>query len=448
MDNTSTPASFMTVEKLNDIEKAYYLPLVIFLIVLMIIGIIGNLFVVCIFKKKFKRSSARIYIIALAMADMSVCVVGIPYHVLDLTWILTYTHTPVCKLLSFLVSSCTLSSIFILLVVGLNRYLKVCRPLKYQIRDFGDRKACLIAVVLATISSIPNGFLYGTSSVYEYMESYNITGVECFIDDAYLDSPLGIGYMGYKMLLFLLSVGFLVVIYGLIGRTIYQHDRMAITLERSAYRCFCCRVDNDNDDDMDYCEDGNDLDEIRMSALDVKHNTVRRSTEHPMDNDLDDLDGDASKNSPDASKNSPDTSSKPVNKKHGQSIVKQSKDKKDKHKKQLRETMIRHSPPGQKAKEKTTRKITLMMMTITVIFIVTFLPFIIISFLDSMDEAFWLYLSYPEAILYDFLLRLYLVNNIANPFIYSFWDKKFRKEFVMFLMRLYCCKKTREREHD
>ncbi|WAR15794.1 AKAP5-like protein [Mya arenaria] len=299
------------------------------------------------------------------MADMSVCVVGIPYHVLDLTWILTYTHTPVCKLLSFLVSSCTLSSIFILLVVGLDRYLKVCRPLKYQIRDFGDRKACLIAVVLATISSIPNGFLYGTSSVYEYMKSYNITGVECFIDDAYLDSPLGIGYMGYKMLLFLLSVGFLVVIYGLIGRTIYQHDRMAITLERSAYRCFCCRVDNDNDDDMDYCEDGNDLDEIRMSALDVKNNTVRRSTEHLMDNDLDDLDGDASKHSPDASKISPDTSSKPINKKHGQSIVKQSKDKKDKHKKQLRETMIRHSPPGQKAKEKTTRKITLMMMTIT-----------------------------------------------------------------------------------
>ncbi|KAH3709552.1 hypothetical protein DPMN_069016 [Dreissena polymorpha] len=49
------------------------------------IGLLGNACVVVVYKLKFKRSSARVYIISLALADMSVCLVGLPYHIIDLT---------------------------------------------------------------------------------------------------------------------------------------------------------------------------------------------------------------------------------------------------------------------------------------------------------------------------------------------------------------------------
>jgi hypothetical protein len=79
------------------------------------------------------------------------------------------------------------------------------------------------------------------------------------------------------------------------------------------------------------------------------------------------------------------------------------------------------------------------MLTITVVFIVSYLPFIIISILDSIDEGFWDGRTIVESVFLDCMLRLYLVNNVTNPVIYSFWDEKFRRETKLLLIRLSCC---------
>ncbi|XP_052251181.1 D(2) dopamine receptor A-like [Dreissena polymorpha] len=463
-------ATFLLIENENDQQRVLYLPTLVILVILMMIGLLGNACVVVVYKLKFKRSSARVYIISLALADMSVCLVGLPYHIIDLTYPFNYQSFVTCKILSFLISSCTLSSILILLVVGLDRYLKVCRPLKKQIVDFGDRKACVIAAIIAMIFSLPYAFIYGNSSVQMSVNGYNITGSECFIDDAYSESEesvLGIGYLSFIILLFVLSVLYLLVMYGLIFRTIRRMDDVNITLHRAKDSC-CCRVYSESIDDPDenaddecvakietvhvetqllptYNDTDNDLKaatvtsarSVEYKAADDECGTTIETvhddshvvpTYAPTNNDVNAL----------SKKEALVTTGSTVEQRFALQYVER-RLKKSKISKTTSNALIRHTISGTKGKEKHTRKITLMMLTITIVFIVTYLPFIAISMVDAIDDDFWNALSDFEVVFYDLILRIYLLNNIANPIIYSFMDVKFRREVVKILKGIFGC---------
>ncbi|XP_053383050.1 cholecystokinin receptor type A-like [Mercenaria mercenaria] len=405
----------ITLEELDKSERLKYLPLTVLLVTIMVIGIVGNTLVLIVYKTKFTRSSARCYILSLAMADLAVCLFGIPYHLLDLTLILTYTHTNVCKVLSFFIGACTLSSVFILLVVGLDRYFKVCRPLKRQIRDFGDRKACLLATFGAVVISIPNGFIYGQSSVLTPVN--NLTGVECFIADEYHGSDLAVGYLGFNMLVFVMSVLFLIIIYGFICRKIYQHDKMSveITLKKSKKICFCFTVDNQDEEDG-----GEELTSALNNALtdDITDTHFVTNAEFQS-----------------SAIETETTEKKVLNVKFKNSKGKPNRTETAK----TMCTMIRHKKPGSKAEEKNKMKITLMMMTITIVFVISYLPFIVISIMDTVEEALWTDMTVTESLLLDLMLRSYLINNAANPVIYSFWDNRFRNETKRLLRKFAFC---------
>jgi hypothetical protein len=320
----------------------------------------------------------------------------------------------VCKILSFLLGACTLSSVFILLVVGLDRYLKVCRPLKSQIKDFGDRKACLLASFVAIVISFPHVIIYGQSTVPTKVD--NLTGVECFISDGYQGSELAVGYLGFEMLVFVMSVIFLIIIYRFICRKIYHHDRMSgeITLEKTKTSfCFCCAVRN-QEDEMPGKKSASVLDKGNSVDIDETDTDLQRVVP-----ETENTDGELTKLKEVKGKNNV--------KGAGRSSC----------------VMVRHVRPGSKAVEKNTMKITLMMLTITVVFIISYFPLIIVSILDSTDKDFWADRSITESVFLDFMLRLYLVNNVANPIIYSFWDFRFRKETKLLLKKLTCCFKRK-----
>ncbi|XP_060569516.1 orexin receptor type 2-like [Ruditapes philippinarum] len=387
----------VNIVQLNATELLKYLPVTIILLIIMCVGIAGNILVIYIYKSKFKRSSARVYILSLAFADLTVCIFGIPYHVLDLTQILTYPNKYLCKVFSYFIGACTFSSIFILLVVGLDRYLKVCRPLKRQIVDFGDRKACIIAVLVAIAISVPNGIIYGHSSVNTGVNNH--TGIECFIDDDYQGSSLVFGYLVFNMFVFLISVVILIIFYTLICRTIYKNDSNGeITLQNRRKVCLCCYGDASTG--------GEDIEMEEAEQINIENKNVFSEEEKVIQ--------------------------RPSNKKSLSTKKNFAR----------RETLIRHAGRNErKDKENNTRKITLMMMTITIVFIISYLPFMIISVMDNLDETFWDRLTESKAIIFDLLLRIYLINNAANPIIYSFWDFRFRKETAILISKVFCCGK-------
>ena len=172
------------------------------------------------------------------------CCVGLPYHTLDLTHLLTYHHTEIRQALSNLSGAANLGSVFVLMVVTVDRFQNVCRPLKKQVVDFGSRRACAIAIISAIIISIPNVIIYGEGSVTKSAQGYNLTGVECFIDDEYAESTFAVAYLGFYILVFIICVLALVVLYTFICREIYRNQAFHSQDYSGNGGCFRCTSAN------------------------------------------------------------------------------------------------------------------------------------------------------------------------------------------------------------
>jgi uncharacterized membrane protein SpoIIM required for sporulation len=69
-----------------------------------------------------------------------------------------------------------------------------------------------------------------------------------------------------------------------------------------------------------------------------------------------------------------------------------------------------------------TIRITTMLFIITVIFVISFLPYLIISILNGMDNHFWNDMSTGELVIINLLMRTYFINNMVNPIVYWFLD--------------------------
>ena len=463
----STEVEARLLGAINLRETIKHAPVLAFYIFIMIVGLIGNSFVLYIYKIKFKRTSARTYILCLALLDFLVCCVGLPYHTLDLMHLLTYYHTEVCRALSYLSGAVNLGSVFVLMVVAVDRYLKICRPLKKQVVDFGDRRACAIAIISAIIISIPNAILYGESSVETSANGFNLTGIECFIDDEYAETTFAVAYLGFYILVFIICVLTLIILYAFICREIYRNQVYHSQETSSKGGCFSCTSANEDDVDTDSDCSGDQRDTITMSTTsesvseddrqDVKHDVDHLDTIKEEQN-IDRADNSKRENKVANTKEvendgatesllrTPETSKtreskkvdSPVSKKLSAKVESRKQSKHRSVKPLKSNALIRHTTKG--ATEKHTRKITLMMLTITAVFIISYLPFIIISLADSVDAEYWKDMSEGMAVFVDFMLRFYLINNMANAIIYSFWDERFRRECVIIIRKLFCCK--------
>lgn len=80
-------------------------------------------------------------------------------------------------------------------------------------------------------------------------------------------------------------------------------------------------------------------------------------------------------------------------------------------------------------------KLSLMFMLITVIFLICYIPKVIIMLLEANSPMFWEELSADTRPFVLFIYRMFIINNIANPFIYAFLDKAFLSN----LKTLLCC---------
>ena len=79
-------------------------------------------------------------------------------------------------------------------------------------------------------------------------------------------------------------------------------------------------------------------------------------------------------------------------------------------------------------------RISLMFMVITAVYIVCFLPKLVMMVWESRKPDFWQTMSVSEMGIFRFLYTLFILNNISNPFIYGGLDKKFQSE-----LKKLCC---------
>nr|KAG5712473.1 hypothetical protein BaRGS_011447 [Batillaria attramentaria] len=86
------------------------------------------------------------------------------------------------------------------------------------------------------------------------------------------------------------------------------------------------------------------------------------------------------------------------------------------------------------------RRTTLMLFLITVVYVVSFLPYLILMVVKVLDEDSLSGRGDGWELAHNILIRSYFINSMANPIIYSFCSRTFRKETNMFLHCRYCKK--------
>ncbi|XP_071836991.1 orexin/Hypocretin receptor type 1-like isoform X2 [Apostichopus japonicus] len=119
--------------------------------ILFLASIFGNSMVcmAVIFQREM-RTVTNFYIVNLAVADLLVSLICLPLNAMNGVSMSWFLGQPMCKFLGFftLVSLCV--SIYTLMMISVDRYLAICRPLKFQI----SATRVVVVVIIIWVASI------------------------------------------------------------------------------------------------------------------------------------------------------------------------------------------------------------------------------------------------------------------------------------------------------
>ncbi|XP_022912512.1 QRFP-like peptide receptor isoform X2 [Onthophagus taurus] len=132
----------------------------VFCIVIMCLGVIGNVMVpIVIFKTKDMRNSTNIFLVNLSVADLMVLLVCTPTVLVEVnsppeTWVL---GEEMCKAVPFVELTVAHASVLTILAISFERYYAICKPLEagYICTKTRASLICLLAWVIAAVFTSP-----------------------------------------------------------------------------------------------------------------------------------------------------------------------------------------------------------------------------------------------------------------------------------------------------
>lgn len=375
----------ITISEWNSDLAKLLIPNSVILTLYMICGITGNILVILVYTFKMKKHSEdRYFIPALAVSDLLACIVCASFGILLNMMQAQFTNNSLCKAYWFFAASTTYMSILLLTIIAIHRYLKVCRPLRAQMSLFWKKVALLSALVLSILLGCPTSLLYGTVEFSN--ASGNLTGRRCSRMKDVNKTGSSI-YSGVVGLVLLSTITVLVVCYGKVGRTIFVHFK-------------------------------------RMSKSGLNKNVQKGQSPSSCDT--------SATHSTDLLNINPELSSVPMKQElHTDNSGIEINDINVIAKGKTAKTKVKTGKVSMDAEEKNRNimyKFSLMFMVITIVFLVCYLPKVILMVLEGRNPMFWENFSSGQRAGVLFLYRFYIVNNVVNPLIYAFMDMKFRQE--------------------
>ncbi|KAK3578938.1 hypothetical protein CHS0354_035570 [Potamilus streckersoni] len=399
----------LTLEEINDAIAETHIGGAIFVGILMLIGFVGNLHVILIYSIRKKQSNHRVFILCLGILDIVTCSIGMPFILVDLRYPLMFYATAACKILRFLNYFLCACSALVLLVIATERYRKICIPHGKQMTETVAKISCGIAMAVGLGISWPAPVLYGYS--IQNTNVRNITGVRCWTENRFKDTYYHVYFNLVLMFIVCGSFTVLCVLYAMIGAQILRHKtvRSAIHYSNaptisttSSSKESSADVENPPDS-TDNTQEGSERDAVAC----VNPNRV-------MNNGFGDLPWE----------------SIDINFRIG-SEKKNNLIKSD-------NTIGRKVKMNLRKKERKSRRITFIMFMITLFFLCSFIPHLILQIVDFMKKDFLASLSPAGLYLYNTFIWSFFINNMVNPIIYGFCDKTFRHELLSFYGRLPC----------
>jgi hypothetical protein len=331
-----------------------------------VFGIVGNLVVLLVYTKYIQdKTVTRYFIPVLAVVDLVGCLSNVIYFYLTNTMKFVFPNNYTCKTFLFLRIMTAGLSAHLILVIALQRYLLICRPLGEQF----NRKYCKMCILFVFIFSL--GYSAPMLKVVEnHLDTFIIgNGTQNIsISTCKIRSSASAPYFGTVFLVFLINIAVTIGLYIPITKTIYQKLSSSRRNRKP-----------ENVDQNIESEGGESTRMERVTQMeDIPSQDAKR-----------------------ASIDKPTASTK----------------------------------NGDHDKEKARIRFSVMFLIIIVVYIVSYLVTLAVH---AQKSPSWMKQSNRYKInIYLFFARLNLLNHIANPYIYWFFDIKFRNE-----LRRICCTDT------
>lgn len=211
------------LQRKNDEFTHLVFPAIVYLAVLGLLGVIGNLMVLYVYNQKLCKGTIRWFVQALAVFDLLSCLVAIPGEIIDMRNNYTFGLSPMCKVLRTVNMFCTMASGMTLMVVAVERYKRICTPLRKHMTPKGAQVVITVCTVAASICAAPASIIYGRQTTPTDHPAIN--GSDCSTADTLLGSMVPLAFSSFQFLLFLGGAIALVVLYSLIGRKVLNHAR-------------------------------------------------------------------------------------------------------------------------------------------------------------------------------------------------------------------------------
>ena len=370
-----------------------YLPVFVYLLVLCVIGTIGNIHVICIYHSKYKPSNHRVFILCLASVDLFCCLVSIPFEIFDIRYRYTFSESWCCSVFRTMNHIGGVGSGFLLCVIALERYRKACTPMKAQMTLRQAQIACVCTIVVSVAISLPVLYLYGSN--YTDAGHPGIFGMDCTV----LTERKNLFKIYSGLLLLATTTVFIIciIVYSFVGKVLYRQLKFRKNAQLGQKKRSLV---------------------LNESVISVNHTGSRRNlhkigSQLSLDNISTDPnvihDDESSFNNEHLKVNNPNLS---------QAVSHRKRPKFDRSK-----------------------RITLMFLVATSISYLSYLPNMVISVIKALDRDTYDALVTNTGAFAFILLRLYFVSNVTNPVVYSFMDDRFRFECKRLYSNVKCkCK--------
>ncbi|KAK7115121.1 orexin/Hypocretin receptor type 1-like [Littorina saxatilis] len=412
---------------LND-EKAFlYIPVIVFLGVLVITGTIGNTLVLCVYWRKAYKASSHYFILSLAILDLFSCLVGLPTEIADLRFPYLFDMPIACKLLRFTHSSTIIASSSILIQVAFDRYYRICR-LGQQFSVKKAKLLCVMAILLGVLTSWPSCLLFGRKTLRLHVQSSARQGhvsrlgamtqrvahqdlgkasllgervllaSDCSTEDSMRGTIYPTIYYLFLFSLFFLTVLFFAVLYIRIGVAIWQRNRK--TIGSTVFT----KVNSHGSDQTST--------EISSETEPDPHNPNHKHNPNHHHNP------------PPPTHYITGTLTRGITKKKSGGGEPEPEVTATCKRRQIR-----------------VGKTTTVLFAVTLAYILSFLPYLVVMILRSTIKGFEGRLSPVGEVAYKFCVKSFFINNAINPLIYSFLNAGFRKDASKTLRKMWhnCC---------
>ena len=197
------------------------IPLFLFLGLVSAFGTVGNFLVLYVYGFRYRASNSRIFILCLSMVDLCTCVLGIPLDAVTI-WDVYQFDTPwPCKMSRFLTIATSASSVLLLLLIAVDRFRKICRAFKWQLTNNHAKYLSIGAIFVGSFVYWPSLILKGLKS-REISLGRNLTATRttCSNEDRYSKSNFPLVHGLVLLVLFVVAFVIIVVLYTLIRQKV------------------------------------------------------------------------------------------------------------------------------------------------------------------------------------------------------------------------------------